>query len=203
MGGFGTSFKEKEKNVINEIKTQPQQQNQGIGAFDFEMVEEFEGHENKNEKVEKKVEKKAEKKVEGDFGDFEVVEEEEKEFVPKEPYQVYNNMDEVDLEVQAYMDEQRAKAQLAYEEKVVDMKDAAKMSDKKTVFGKAYSEKTRKKNAAIDRSKMLTDKATSLTYSAHEHINKVNQQYDLKRLEKEQEEKLSKELYFKSCQTDY
>lgn len=194
MGGFGTSFKEKEKNVINEIKTQPQQQNQGIGAFDFEMVEEFEGHENKNEKVEKKVEKKAEKKVEGDFGDFEVVEEEEKEFVPKEPYQVYNNMDEVDLEVQAYMDEQRAKAQLAYEEKVVDMKDAAKMSDKKTVFGKAYSEKTRKKNAAIDRSKMLTDKATSLTYSAHEHINKVNQQYDLKRLEKEQEEKLSKEL---------
>ena len=33
MGGFGTSFKEKEKNVINEIKTQPQQQNQGIGAF--------------------------------------------------------------------------------------------------------------------------------------------------------------------------
>lgn len=192
MGGFGTSFKEKEKNVINEINTQPQQQNQGIGAFGFEMPVELEGGQNK--------EIAPEEKIGNDWVMDEDTKQKTKAEIEEEHYQktvkafevVNHDKDFLDG-IKAYKEEQRQRALKEYQEKVVDMKDTAKMSEKKTVFGKAYSEKTRKKNAAIDRAKMLTNKATSLTYSAQKHINKVNQRFDLKRLEKEQEKKLREE----------
>lgn len=163
MGGFGTSFKEKEKKASNEINTQPQQ-NSFINDF-MDLSKEELGLGKQNDLVD----------VKKELNGFEELECEEEE------------------EIEEVLNEQKENIAIDYREKVVDMKDVAKMSEKKTVFGKAYSEKTRKKNAAIDRAKMLTNKATSLTYSAHKHINKVNQQFDLKRLEKEQEKKLREE----------
>ncbi len=163
MGGFGTSFKDKEKKANNEINTQPQQ-NSFINDF-MDLSKEDLGLGKQDDFVDVK------KEVNG----FEEIERDEEE------------------EIEEVLNEQKENIAIDYREKVVDMKDVAKMSEKKTVFGKAYSEKTRKKNAAIDRAKMLTNKATSLTYSAHKHINKVNQQFDLKRLEKEQEKKLREE----------
>lgn len=156
MGGFGTSFKEKNKN-----------KDSFMNSF-LEMSKEDLELEQNNNFVEVK-------KGVGAFGDFEELE----------------NIEEEE-ETEELLNEQKEQIVIDYREKVVDMKDTAKMSEKKTVFGKAYSEKTRKKNAAIDRSKMLTDKATSLTYSAHQHINKINQQYDLKWLEEEQKKEDAK-----------
>lgn len=207
MGGFGTIFnnKKRENQGINTTQQNQNEQNNIHNGF-LDNVEIINGpikkvEVNKDdlgdwviEEGEKKVEENKVEENKDDLGDWVVEEVEKVEEVkqevkkPMDPAMVYENNKDARNEFFEYQMEKRAKAALAYEEKVVDMKDAAKMSEKKTIFGKAYSEKTRWKNAAIDRSKIMTNKATSLTYSAHKIVNNINQQYDLNILEKKQEE---------------
>ncbi len=176
MSGFGTISKNKEsRDSVFNTSQQDLEQNQSFNGF--EMIEDP-----------KEMQKKPIDKEAGDLDGFDVIEADEIAGmqIGKKKEKAINfdqgaeilGRDQSIKEVEDYVKQQKARISEEYKNQVVDMKDTAKLGKKKTVFGKATSEKQKVRNAAIDKSKYLTNKATSLTFSAHEHILKINNEYN-------------------------